>query len=105
MSTAVIARPPTGSASFSRDRFTLDPPRRTTRCFEVLVPYHDEAQARTMGVAPEARFSLIVNVWATDSDEACTFARERFREHRIRSPKARIAPGGPVTLRLAPPRI
>jgi len=87
MATAMIERP------------TLSP---ASRCYEVLVPYHDEQEARRLGLENDARFSIVFAIWAPDTAKACEFARERFREHRVRAPRARIASGGPVALRVAP---
>ena len=68
--------------------------------FEVLVPYTDPKEAGDRSLPTETRFSLVVQVWASDPRTASDAARERFREHRVKNRSARIVAEGPVPLRI-----
>lgn len=76
------------------------PERAPSLCYEVLIPYTDAVESGVKGLPADARHSIVVNVWATSATMAQTYARERFRDHRVRARSARIAAEGPIPLRV-----
>jgi len=64
------------------------------------VPYSDSRASKEAGVSEDTPQSVIYQVWAADVVKALDYARERFREHRVRHPHARITARGPVPLRV-----
>lgn len=78
------------------------PARAPALCFELLVPYYDAREAARNGQPRDTRHALLVTVWAPDVQMAIGYARERFRDHRfLTGGTARLAPEGPVALRIA----
>lgn len=77
-------------------------PAPTPHCYEVLIPYYHPREAAKQGLSPDARLTMIVRVWALDVAGALACAHERFLDHRrLHGRSARMAPEGPVPLRIA----
>lgn len=71
-------------------------------CYEVLIPYYHAREALKRGLQADSRLTLLVRVWAMDVQGALCAAEERFHDHRrLRGRSARMAPEGPVPLRIA----
>ena len=72
--------------------------------YEVLIPYNDVIESRRKGLPEDTRYSWLVEVWATDPAMAKKCAFERFLDYKFHAPTARLAPGGPVALRIVRPQ-